>query len=701
MKNITLEMSLKPFKQTDDKYIENVCKTVFTHWIPLLKKADTVSVMLWAADGSEILDYTGDMDKSFEWAYLIGGANPKENKRPPVIDPNETGLHTRNYLYIENPPVMTYRILNNIIKTIKRVGTEFTGGKSITVGATFDPGPEFAKSSFKYERHNEICLGNDMGKKTMVCCYGVLNGDTETYAAYPHGIPDKTKFGTFLGKQAQIFLTDMGYDYIWLSNGIGFGKETWSAKGAIFDGENFNAEALDEVKECVLEFWDLFTKECNFPIQVRGTNMSMGIDLSTDGVPLKTIYDTVDGILPPPNSPWAAINGNFGLELMGYMSRISYVPNNEYLLRYYIHDPWWMNSPWYDRYNGLPHDIYLPFAISRIDENGKVNVPTNLNLLTIDNTFGDMPDSCVYEPLPHLIKAIKEMPDAVSPVVWVYPFDEYSDANGEYMLRAMNNEDWFIAHSITDGCPISSVTTTTLFGKQDKSIYKSSVIVTPVPYTDEFKDEIKSFIANGGRVIFYGDKQRCDEISNCVYADENTSIVDALKEFGISISYEKYANEQSPVIMCHKYNNAFMFSVFSPSTTVKTKMKFPYGAPILDAYDAVLEDGYSVYNFPKAEHRECRVFVEQNDGIVGCCEVAPVSVEYRRRIKVTGLKNATVRFLAEEYCKNDVAAVSNSDIDFYNRTDKFETGYVEIDGVKFFEARNVTGELVLSMPYKK
>ena len=118
MKNITLEMSLKPFKQTDDKYIENVCKTVFTHWIPLLKKADTVSVMLWAADGSEILDYTGDMDKSFEWAYLIGGANPKENKRPPVIDPNETGLHTRNYLYIENPPVMTYRILNNIIKTI-------------------------------------------------------------------------------------------------------------------------------------------------------------------------------------------------------------------------------------------------------------------------------------------------------------------------------------------------------------------------------------------------------------------------------------------------------------------------------------------------------------------------------------------------------------------------------------------------------
>lgn len=91
--------------------------------------------------------------------------------------------------------------------------------------------------------------------------------------------------------------------------------------------------------------------------------MSMGIDLATDGVSLKTIYDSVDAILSPPNSTWAALDGNFGLELMRYMSRISFVPDKDFLIRYYIHDPWWMNSPWYDRYNGLPHDIYLTFAI--------------------------------------------------------------------------------------------------------------------------------------------------------------------------------------------------------------------------------------------------------------------------------------------------------------------------------------------------
>ena len=31
---------------------------------------------------------------------------------------------------------------------------------------------------------------------------------------------------------------------------------------------------------------------------------------------------------------------------------------------------------------------------------------------------------------------------------------------------------------------------------------------------------------------------------------------------------------------------------------------------------------------------------------------------------------------------------------------EFESGYVEIDGIKFFEVKNVTGSLVLSMPFK-
>ena len=127
-------------------------------------------------------------------------------------------------------------------------------------------------------------------------------------------------------------------------------------------------------------------------------------------------------------------------------------------------------------------------------------------------------------------------------------------------------------------------------------------------------------------------------------------------------------------------------------------MKFPYGAPILDGYDAVIKDGCAEYHFPKAEHRECRVFVEQKEGIVSCRELAPVSVEYRRRIEVSGLKNATVRFFAESYCGENIAAVLNSDTDFFCRSDEFESGCREMNGMKLFKARNVTGSLVLSMP---
>ena len=77
IKNITLEVSLKPFKETTDSYIQNVCTGIFTSWRPLLKEADMISVMMWSADGSEILDYNKDLDATFEWAYFVGGANNK------------------------------------------------------------------------------------------------------------------------------------------------------------------------------------------------------------------------------------------------------------------------------------------------------------------------------------------------------------------------------------------------------------------------------------------------------------------------------------------------------------------------------------------------------------------------------------------------------------------------------------------------
>ncbi len=788
MKSITLEMSLKPFKKTDSTFIKNIIRQCLEQYKPLLNKAEEISIMLWCGDGSELFDYKGKLDESFEWAYFVGGANQLEDNHS-ALDPHGLGLHTRNYLYTEQPPVMTYAILKEIVETIKSTAKEIFGSeKSVVVGETVDVGPEFAISDFKYTRHPELCTGGAMGKKTMLCAYEKMHADSYPYASYPGGVPEGEPFGTFFGKQAQIFLSDLGFDYIWFSNGMGFGRETWSSRGATFDGQSFDNTALSSVKEDVLDFWKLFRNECpDFEIRTRGTNLSLGIDYATDGVPLKAIYDNVKGVLPPPNSPWAALDGDFGLELMGYMSRIAEVPDNNYLFRFYLHDIWWANSPWYDRYGSQPHDIYMPLAISRIDKDGKMQAPSHMHILSIDNCFGEMPELCVYEPMPHYLKALKETADAPSPFVWVYPFNRYCSGKTTSDIEKMYNEDWFIRGAINNGLALSSVTSTDLFLLQDKSIYASSIIITPVPEKDsDFEKAILEYTRSGGKVIFYGscvgcgeafknhfgikllDKGLCEKaelfedgksvgsikISPLICAGEvYESCIDnrafltsgeyalgiknpnsiylrsvvssdirlnsrlpvvhnedefiifenylrkALQHFGYHFDITKENNVKNPCITLHRHNNAHIFSLFLPSTDIETRLEFPLGAPILDGYDVKLCDGKAIYHFPKSEHRECRLFVKQQSGTVGCKEVAPVSAQFRRTITLSGLKDAEVYCLAENYCKDNIQAFSNKVGDFFTNEVPFEVVKEGCD--TYLKFTGVSGSLHIRMPFPK
>ena len=183
--NITLEASLKPFKKNDKTYIREVAKEMFVQWHSLLRHADTVSVMLWTGDGSEILDYKGAPTQPLEWAKYMGNPNTTHAVNS---GPKELSIHERAYLYLENPPNFTYGDLKFIVQTLKEEGKKVTG-KPILVGETFDPGPEFAKSDFKYKKHREILGGSAMGHNTMVSCYSVLNADSEAYAGFPKGIP--------------------------------------------------------------------------------------------------------------------------------------------------------------------------------------------------------------------------------------------------------------------------------------------------------------------------------------------------------------------------------------------------------------------------------------------------------------------------------------------------------------------------------
>ena len=157
---VTLEMSLKPFRTVDEASVRAVCHELFTQWAALIRRVDTVAVMLWTADGSEILDYRGRMSDVLSWAKYIGIANRPQ--AAPSDDPGRIGLHSVPHQYMDAPPTVTYGTLALIVRTLKHVGREVTG-RRIEVGATFDPGPEFAESTFKYSRHPEIANDETMG----------------------------------------------------------------------------------------------------------------------------------------------------------------------------------------------------------------------------------------------------------------------------------------------------------------------------------------------------------------------------------------------------------------------------------------------------------------------------------------------------------------------------------------------------------
>lgn len=545
LKNLTLEVSLKPFWDTDPAAIEAVARKIFTQWGTLIRHSDQVSIMLWTADGSEILDYSGDLDEAFDWARYMGCCN---NNRGPLLESTSDGpssLNSGYYLYRKNPPVYTYRMLRDLIAILRRVGSELTG-KPVRIGEIFDPGPEFADSPFKYERHPEINTSHPTnGKYWFLCSYNVLHADQRKYAGFPNGIEEGTTIGTFLGRQSQQFLTDMSFDFLWLSNGFGFGLEPWKCIGELFDGTTFYPEKAVKAREDITNFWTQFRKECpDIRIETRGTNMGVGIDIATDGISFKDIYNGGFNFQPPPNSPWAAIDGDFGLELTGYMSRIAELPPDEaFPFRFYSHDPWWMNSPWIDRYEGQAHDIYMPLALSRIDGDGSVKGPTSLYFLSIDNTLGGLPDCVPDEISPHMIRAFANSPDAPAPLIWLYPFGEYDElGKQEKRLEKMYFEDWYIRSAVNLGLPLSAVVSTDNFIKSfsaDKSLYCGSILMMPIPSGDSpAENAICSFIRNGGKVILYGSLADAGDNLMTMLGMTNTASLSGT--FGLSI-------EQLPV----------------------------------------------------------------------------------------------------------------------------------------------------------
>ena len=793
-KRVTLEMSLKPFRSMDPRAIRSICEHVFRQWAPLLRRVDEAAVMLWTADGSEILTYRGRMRDEIEWGRYIGSANPPQ--LPPSVDPAQIDIHDQARLYIDQPAKITYGDLALIVRTLKDVGRASTG-KPVTVGATFDPGPEFARSPFKYQKHAEIMKGY------WVDCSASLNGDTEVYAGFPRGIPDRTPFGAFFGRQTQHFLTDLGFDYIWFSNGFGFSVTAWSVKGALFDGNEFHLDAAAGMREKILEFWRTFRKECpSFRVECRGSNLSTGADLSASASPIGDIYDGGFNMTAPPNSPWAAIDGDFGLEVSGYLSHIAHLPpGDRFPFRFYTHDPWWANSPWLDRYGREPHDIYLPLALARVNGRAQITRPSYIEFLTIDSSYGELPDQCPNEIIPHMLTGLTHYSDEPGLLTWVYPFRE----NHELVFGASPRPsevffgDWFMRAAVNAGLPLNTVVSTENFLTSlaaDAGYYRGSVLLARIPEPGSALEKtLLEQIDAGQAVFFFGSVAHAsprilellnlkraapltgelevrsrldadsilhgaaptkmlhrdvlsgggidtvaadpsakgfevcatvsDGSSERVFAlfrrgsaarvawargsfsgtvtnaylpkpDDSRRLFQAesltrsmLSKFDYRLLVEKQTVEtRNPLILVARSNNGFYFSGYSPSTAVKLRFRFPHGAPILLGHESWLESGHTTYSMPRAWHRECRVFVDQaEDGELACREATPEEIGIRRRMLVTGLKQATVHFYPER-------APAGPPVRMENEGKRIE--YAVEDKDRRLVARAVTGDLLVS-----
>ncbi|MFQ6130439.1 MAG: hypothetical protein ACE5R4_00235 [Armatimonadota bacterium] len=505
---MTLETSLKPFRSIEPEAVTATCREVFRQWQPLIDVCDRVAVMLWTGDGTEIFEWRGRLDDPLPWALSIGFCNAERG-----MYPWDASSPQPRRDYMDEPPSMTYETLRTITTGFKEVGQrEF--GLDVTIGATVDPGPEFVESYFKYERHREIFrAGPDSGRPRTVgfiCAYASLDRDERPYAGFPEGIPQGTSFGTFLGRQCRSFLAALGFDYLWLSNGMGFSHYAWYLVGENFDGQDFGCVDYAQERERVLSFWrDLAAEVSDIPLELRGTNFPMGVDLAADCVSFEDIYRLAPIVNPPVNPPWGS--RDLGMEVMAHLSRIAHLPpRGTYAVRHYLNDPWFYANPWWDYYNREPFDIYCPWVCARINRRGEAEPARFMELLTIDTERGELNENTALETIPHMRRAVAMAPDAPGPLTLVYPFREYHELAREHpeQIGQAYFADLFLRCAVQNGLPLNTVVSTdnlTAVLESRASALADTVLLAPVPRQGwACGGQIRDWVRSGGTAMLFG-----------------------------------------------------------------------------------------------------------------------------------------------------------------------------------------------------
>ncbi|MEX2545413.1 MAG: hypothetical protein WD316_09845 [Phycisphaeraceae bacterium] len=507
IENLTLEFSLKPFAGRDPDRFTRVSERIWSLWQPAIANARQLSVQLWIGTGDEIFVFAGDPNQAFPWAESIGFCN---YAHADAYD--QANVHYRvnkAQPFRDDPGRFTYGDLKQLIAALRATARDRLG-RELRVGATVDPGPEFADSPFRYEHHREILQPTDnplYRPMRFISHQTRLRGDDQVYAGFPDGIPDDISLGQFLGRQFKALREYAGFDYLWLSNGFGYSENPWVWYGHLFDGHRVNVERVTDEQNTTITFWEDFrAADPEAELEVRGTNFSIGMDLATDGCSHRRLNE-IGGLMKPPcNPPWGS--RALGLEMGSYLSRLAKTPTRRLPFRFYLNDPWFVARPWYDYYGREPFDMYVPLSAARLGEGGAVETPTDFNMFSIDSFLGELDAEQAQAVLPHVIEAWRGRADAAGPVVWVYPFDEYHDlldaASPE--LAGVFAHDWFMCRAIDEGLPVNTVCSSDRFVELARGgQLPDAVYIAPAPLGDwAYGQALLEHVQAGGRAIVYG-----------------------------------------------------------------------------------------------------------------------------------------------------------------------------------------------------
>ena len=130
-----------------------------------------------------------------------------------------------------------------------------------------------------------------------------------------------------------------------------------------------------------------------------------------------------------------------------------------------------------------------------------------------------------------------------------------------------------------------------------------------------------------------------------------------LPEFGWRITCEAYSlHSKLPRTTIHRHDNAFVFTVYAPDTTVKMSLSTPYGAPLFTECNVMLRGGCSEIHPSRTWRKECRCFVKQeSDDAVS----AEIQMQHWPEYSHLGcrrygpFKDAEVRFFPEKGTRKD------------------------------------------------